>query len=76
MYCLVACNKDDDDFRNLFWTSKTEECVEIGLSLVPCLRRDILKDENGEPYDWLEILEDDELRVGVISKDGIVENLM
>jgi hypothetical protein len=76
MYCLVACNKDDDDFRNLFWTSKIEECVEIGLSLVPCLRRDILKDENGEPYDWLEILEDDELRVGVISKDGIVENLM
>lgn len=76
MYCLVACNKDDDDFRNLFWTSKFEECVEIGLSLVPCLKRDILKDENGEPYDWLEILEDDELRVGVISKDGIVENLM
>ena len=76
MYCLVACNKDDDDFRNLFWTSKFEECVEIGLPLVPCLRRDILKDENGEPYDWLEILEDDELRVGVISKDGIVENLM
>lgn len=76
MYCLVACNKDDDDFRNLFLTSKFEECVEIGLSLVPCLRRDILKDENGEPYDWLEILEDDELRVGVISKDGIVENLM
>lgn len=68
MYCLSAYNKDNDDYRDLFWTSKLEECIEIGLSLVPCLRRDILKDKDGASYDWFEIWDDDELRVKVISK--------
>jgi hypothetical protein len=76
MYCLVAYNKDDDIFYDLFWSSKLEECIEVGLTLVPCLRRYILKDKDGESYDWLEIWEDDEFRVKVISTDGIVKDLV
>lgn len=76
MYCLIAYNKDDDVSQYLFWTSKLEECIEIGLALVPCLRRNILKDNDGESYDWFEIWEDDEFKVGVISADGIVKDLV
>lgn len=59
-YSLLAYNKDRDIFDNIMESNDKKELEKLAISLVPKMEKDELRDDIGEPYDWLEIWDEKE----------------
>lgn len=74
MYILMGYNKDRDAYEELFVFHKLSVAELMFERLIELLKNDILKDESGEFFDWLEVwnIEDDNrLEDIIISADGV-----
>lgn len=74
MYILMGYNKDRDAYEELFVFHKLSVAELMFERLIELLKNDILKDETGETFDWLEVwnIEDDNrLEDIIISADGV-----
>ena len=59
-YGLLAYNKDKDIYDGIMESDSKEELETLAGKLVFKLHNDELKDESGEPYDWLELWDEED----------------
>ena len=59
-YGLLAYNKDKDIYDGIMESDDKEELKTLAGELVFKLHNDELKDESGEPYDWLELWDEED----------------
>lgn len=59
-YGLLAYNKDKDIYDGIMESDSKEELEILAGELVFKLHNDELKDESGEPYDWLELWDEED----------------
>ena len=59
-YGLLAYNKDKDIYDGIMESDSKEELETLAEELVFKLCNDELKDKNGEPYDWLELWDEED----------------
>lgn len=59
MYVLLAYEKDGGYYDELFRNKDLKYVEATGMGLIPVLKSDKLRACNGEPYDWLEIWNDE-----------------
>lgn len=59
-YGLLAYNKDKDIYDGIMESDDKEELETLAGELVFKLHNDELKDESGEPYDWLELWDEED----------------
>lgn len=74
MYNLMGYNKDRDVYEELFSFHKLSVAELMFERLIELLKNDILKDDTGESFDWLEVWNDEDdngLEDIVISSDGV-----
>jgi hypothetical protein len=74
MYNLMGYNKDRDTYEELFIFHKLSVAELMFERLIELLKNDILKDETGETFDWLEVWNDEDdnrLEDIIISTDGV-----
>lgn len=74
MYNLMGYNKDRDTYEELSIFHKLSVAELMFERLIELLKNDILKDETGETFDWLEVWNDEDdnrLEDIIISTDGV-----
>lgn len=59
MYVLLAYKKDGGYYDELFRNKCLKYVEATGIGLIPVLKSNKLRACNGEPYDWLEIWNDE-----------------
>ena len=59
-YALLAYNKNKDIYDGIMGSDSKEELETLAGELVFKLRNDELKDKSGEPYDWLELWDEED----------------
>lgn len=59
MYVLLAYEKDGGYYDELFRNKDPKYVKATGVGLMPVLKSNKLRAYNGEPYDWLEIWNDE-----------------
>ena len=59
-YSLLAYNKDKDIYDGIKESDSKEELDTLAGELVFKLHNDELKDESGEPYNWLELWDEED----------------
>lgn len=59
-YGLLAYNKDKDIYDGIMESDNKEELETLASELVSKLRNEELKDKSGEPYDWLELWDEED----------------
>ena len=63
MYVLLAYEKDGGYYDELFRNKDLKYVEATGMNLIPVLKSNKLRACNGEPYDWLEIWNDEVVAV-------------
>lgn len=53
LYTLCAYNKDRDVYDNIGERETLNVVKKVAKSLYPCVFNGQLRDDTGEPYDWL-----------------------
>lgn len=59
-YALLAYNKDKDIYDGIMGSDNKEELETLAGELVFKLHNDELKDKSGDPYDWLELWDEED----------------
>lgn len=74
-YEVIAYNKDDDHRVCIEGELSYHDAEKLAMEQAELLKADKLRDDNGEPFDWLEIIEcvgigdtdeDHDVRVGLL----------
>lgn len=58
-YSLLAYNKDRDIYEGIIDSDNKAEIEEIAKRLVYKIHDNLLVDETGEPFDWLELWDEE-----------------
>lgn len=78
MFYLMGYNKDDDTYGQLATRTSKQAMLEEANHLLPKLLSDSLRDKSGEPYDWLEVWDEEDdngagdIVIGVMSNATLI----